>query len=618
MLIGGRVITGFVPYRGQILKAEVGSQGFKDVYFRQLYFAGERQPLARYPNFDPQKPRTGGWAYAAGKTVPMYDDVADEDRHSFACSSEDLRHWSHPEEAEVFVFARYNWWNDICPVKAVDPATDRITLAKDASFEIRPDDRYYFQNALEELDAPGEWYLDRRTWTLYFWPPASLIGKEVMAPTTRNIIELRSGTTFLTVRGFTLECAEGTAIALSNTDHCLIAANTIHNVGDYNGNGVTVDGGFLNGVVGNDLDEIGRHGISLSGGDRVTLAAAGNYADNNYIHHIGVYYKQGVGIELSGVGNRASHNLIHDGPGRGISFSGNNLVIEYNEIRHVDLETEDTGAIYTSGRDWISSRGSIIRYNYLHDIVGYGRDENGQWRFPYHAWGVYLDDNTGGVDVVGNIIVRCPNGALHLHNARDNRIWNNVLVENGLQQVEYNGWTSNWPAWKTWLPSMKEGYAMVEESPAWRAFRNMKLRPENAPLADGLIMAGNEFVRNIVYYENPSADYFKCANVPFDHNVIDGNLIWHFGLSVRVGNVTDEWEAWQKMGLDLHSVVADPLFENPGRDDYRLKVESPAHKIGFEPIPINRIGPYRDRWRATWPVVETEGARERTLKGEGL
>ena len=80
-----------------------------------------------------------------------------------------------------------------------------------------------------------------------------------------------------------------------------------------------------------------------------------------------MFYKQGVGVNLNGVGNRASHNLIHDGPRMGIMFSGNNLVIEYNQIRHMNLETEDTGAVYTGGRDWISSRGTVIRYNYFHD-----------------------------------------------------------------------------------------------------------------------------------------------------------------------------------------------------------------------------------------------------------
>lgn len=42
----------------------------------------------------------------------------------------------------------------------------------------------------------------------------------------------------------------------------------------------------------------------------------------------------------------------------GIMFIGNNLMIEYNHIRHMNLETEDTGAVYTGGRDWLGSRGS--------------------------------------------------------------------------------------------------------------------------------------------------------------------------------------------------------------------------------------------------------------------
>ena len=136
---------------------------------------------------------------------------------------------------------------------------------------------------------------------------------------------------------------------LKGTSDCLVAGNTIHNVGDYDGNGVTVDGGTRNGVAGNDVFAIGSNGIAISGGDRLTLTPAGNYADNNYIHHTGVYYKQGVGILLNGVGNRATHNLIHDCPRHGILFYGNNLAIEFNHIRHVSLETSDTGALYTGG-----------------------------------------------------------------------------------------------------------------------------------------------------------------------------------------------------------------------------------------------------------------------------
>ena len=790
-LIGGRAVTGFVPHKGQILKADVAAQGLKGVYFRQLIFDGQRQHLARYPNYDPKNPYGGGWTYADGKYIPMYQDVPGESHKSLHYKAADFHNWARPEEGEVFVFARYNWWNNIVRIAAIDREKRIMTLAGDASYPIRPTDRYYLRNLFEELDAPGEWYLDKQTWTLYFWPPAPLAGRAVYAPTMRTILELGQGTAHVTFRGFIFECAEGTAITLNNTTNCLIAASTVRNVGDYNGSGVSISGGFRNGVAGCDIYEVGSHGVGLSGGDRKTLTPAENYADNNYIHHVGVFYKQGVGVSMSGVGNRASRNLIHDGPRMGIMFSGNNLVIEYNHIRHMNLETSDTGAVYTGGRDWISSRGTVIRYNYFHDILGYGY-ENGKWVSPHFAWGVYLDDNTGGVDVIGNIVARTPRAGIHLHNGRDNLIANNVFAESNLQQVEYNGWNRAHSYWTNHLPTMIEGYEMVVKEPAWRGMRNMHIHPTNAVLASGLIMSGNQFFRNIVFYHNPDSKLFSFRNVPFDHYQSDSNLVWHFGRplltgqnkagkdisanlapnpgfedgtpgalpkdwqwqihpkpnakaelveggaaggkralridaafvkerprdnypivvskdlalkpgqayrlkakmkatkaeakaslmlqwyqakvgfwanspnAIKVGTtwtehefvfkipgpgdrnykpemklfrlrvdfpdetgslfvddvsftetaLLDEWASWQALGFDQHSLVADPLFVNADKDDYRLKPNSPALKLGFKPIPVEKIGPYKDELRATWPIVEAEGAREHPLVSE--
>jgi len=397
---------------------------------------------------------------------------------------------------------------------------------------------------------------------------------------------------------------------LRNTKNCLIASNTIRNVGDYQGNGVSVRDGFHNGIVGS--------GICISGGDRITLTPGENYADNNYIHHIGVYYKQGVGVSLSGCGNRVSHNLIHDGPRWGIGFGGNNLIIEYNHIRHVNLETADTGAVYTGGRDWISSRGTVIRYNYFHDIIGFGM-ENGKWVSPHYCWGVYLDDNTGGVDVIGNIVARCIRGLIHLHNGRDNLMENNILIDGSLQQVEYNGWTNKHSYWISHLPTMIEGYESVINQPAWKNMRNMHIHPKDAVLPDGKIMTGNVFRRNIIYYHKPDARLFRFNTVPFDHYESDYNLIYHFGQPILTGQSKpgmDEWEAWKSTGFDQHSIIDDPLFMNPEKDDYRLKPESPAFKLDFQPIPIEEIGPYRDDYRASWPIIEAEGAREKPTRLE--
>ena len=45
------------------------------------------------------------------------------------------------------------------------------------------------------------------------------------------------------------------------------------------------------------------------------------------------------------------------------------------------------------------------------------------------------------------------------------------------------------------------------------------------------------------------------------------------------------------MGFDTHSVIADPMFVDPANDDYRLRANSPALKLGFQPIDLRKIGP---------------------------
>jgi hypothetical protein len=73
-------------------------------------------------------------------------------------------------------------------------------------------------------------------------------------------------------------------------------------------------------------------------------------------------------------------------------------------------------------------------------------------------------------------------------------------------------------------------------------------------------------------------------------------------VSLREANLLDEWQAWQARGLDIHSLVADPLFVDPAHGDYRLRPESPAHALGFQPLPLDAMGCYEDPLRASWPV----------------
>jgi hypothetical protein len=612
LILGGKPIGSFTPHEGKIFKADVGAQGFTGVNFRMLLCDARPQILARYPNYDPQNPSAGGFAYVPGQPVNMYTDVPGEDKRTFHYAEADARSWANPTEAEVMIFPRYNWWNNLVRIAALDPATRTITLAADCSYSIRPADRYYVRNVREELDAPGEWYLDRVTTTLYFWPPDGADLTSVFAPTLRTLLQLGTGTAHVTFRGFVFEGCEGTAITFKDTTACRLVASTIRNVGDYSGNGIAIDGGTANGVVGCDLHDIGSSAISLSGGDQKTLTSAGNFAENNYIHHPGRLYKQGVGVSLRGVGQRAAHNLIHDCPRFAIQFMGNHHVIEFNHVRHVNLETSDTGAIYTGGRDWLGARGSVIRYNYFHDMLGFGF-EKGKWVSPHFAWGIYLDDNTGGVTVFGNIVVRAVRGLIHLHNGRDNTVENNVFIDGTQQQIQLSGWTDKHRYWTTHSPAMIKAYESVIDQPAWRAMPHMDLHPRDAVLPDHTIMSGNTFAKNILYWTNPVANYVAARSFSFAHNSIDGNLLWHAGQPIRTGQKKDggdAWAAWQATGMDRNSVIADPQFVDPARDDYRLRAGSPAFALGFKAIPVEKIGPFASPDRATWPIVEAEGARE--------
>lgn len=785
-LIGGKRITHFQPYRGEILQADLTGQELNGVHFRQLLFAGKRQPLARYPNEDASHPVAGGWAYVAGKIQPLYQDIPGEDKRTLVFKDSDTRTWAHPEDGEVFIFPRYNWWNDIRQIRSLDLAKHTLTVTQDTSYAMRPGDRYFVRGLFEELDAPGEWYLDTRASKLYFWPPSSIGETPVYVPCVSTIIEL-DGVSNVTMRGFHIECCEGTAVVLKNTARCTVAANTIRNVGGFHGSAVAVDG-RENGVVGNDISEVGDAGIVLNGGDRKTLTAAGNFADNNYIHHVGVFYKQGDGITLNGVGNRASHNLIHDTPRFAIQFRGNNQIIEYNHLRHLALETEDVGATYCGGRDWLTPRGSVIRYNFIHDVIGFGRTEHkdqAEWVSPYFAWGIYLDDNSGGVDVVGNVVARCGRALFHAHSARDSLLENNIFVEGGMRQWEWDGWTTTSSHWQQHFPDMVKGYESVAKELAWQHLRGMKIHPKDSPDDQGRVMRGNVATHNLLVWKKPEAAALNSIAFNASLNTIDHNLYWHFGEPLKTGQhhagkattanlapnphfegkpgelphdwqwqirprldaqagvaedgliiqaarmnektkdnypiivsreitlkpgatyrfratlrtdvetaktqamvqfyvnpegpqpahfwvnpfaeITltpawknfetvfkipapgedgwdarmtqekfrlrfdwpaatgalhvsetsleqvgelDEWQSWQALGADTHSIIADPKFLDAAHDDYRLAPDSPALKLGFKPIPVEKIGPYADPSRASWPIVESPGARE--------
>lgn len=542
-------------WKGGIYRAPLEKKAVPPGGIRQLILAGERQVMARYPNAEPSRGAAGGWAFADGKGWPMYADIPGEDKRTLEVLPGDWRAWARPAEAELVVFARYNWWNDRVRIHSLDAASRKITLAKDCSYAIRKGDRYFFQNALEELDSPGEWYADAAGGMVYFWPPEGARAADAELVVAQLLLVFEKGAHDIVWQGFTLEGCNGTAVTLEGASRCRVEENWIRNAGDWSGGGVTISGGDSNRVAYNTIEKVGRTGVSVSGGSVATLTPGNHVAEHNHIRQFGVYFKQGVGVDLGGVGNKALHNEIHEGPRFGIGHKGNCNQIGWNHIYNVCLETEDTGAIYSGGRDWITPRGTSIFYNYIHDIPGFGIHE-GRIMTPHFAWGIYLDDNSGGVDVYGNVVTRCGRAAMHGHGARDCVVSNNIFVGNRDWQFDFHGWSTQQSFWERHLPAMVRGYESVADKTAWKGMRGMELHPTKAPLPDGLTMRGNVFVQNVVVSEQAEVPVMSILRVPFTHNQFDYNVYWSPQGRVRTGFVS----AGPDQGADLIA----PFSGEPG------------------------------------------------------
>lgn len=616
-LLGGPRLGEFKPYSGSILQCRLEKLQHAPGQ-HQLFVNGARMPLARWPNVstDPAGIPGGEWTFIAGAV-----DAARSQK--FLYSGEVPGQWKHIDGLQVSIWPNYNWWQTIVKVTAIDPATGTVTLEKALPYTIEPGRRLIYQNLLELLDAPGEWFLDQSANTLYLWPPDDAKDPEVVLPALSHLIELED-TAHVNLIGLVLEASVDDAVIVKNSVACLVAACRIYNVGGY---GVSVNGGEKVRVLGNDIAHTGRGGISLSGGDRPTLTRGNHEAGNNHIRNFSeIWQTYNPGISINGVGHHVHHNLIHDAPHAGILLTGNDHLIEFNDIHHVCMEGGDNGAFYM-GRDW-TQRGNILRHNAFHDVYGFGlvsaRDGKAVYAAPHQAWGVYLDDCSSGTQVIGNLFYRVPLCGVMIGGGRDNLVKNNVFYE-CIPALHIDARWDEYP-WEI----MRERYdAMNASQPPYS-----ERYPELADLGDDPRKpANNQFLRNVIYYSyddfagltstaerKGAAVVYNLDQFDPESTVINENVIDHGGFPVRIhwsvykdpksGRILD-WQQWKEQGYDIDSRLADANFVAPKRDDFRLRPNSAAFLNNFEQIPTHQIGLYRDEFRATWPV-------ERDTRREGV
>lgn len=592
VISGGVELPGlrWTPYRDGILQAQV-PPGFETDH---LFVDGERMPMARYPNFDPEAKYFNGSAA----------DAFSESR---------VARWANPAGGFMHVLHSARWGGMHYRITGKD---DDGALTYEGGWQNNRGSRWhneirFVENIFEELDAPGEWFLDSAEDILYFYPPAGLdpASVSVEGVRLRHLVEFRGDETkpvrFISLRGLTFRYAQrtfmdnrepmlrtdwtvyrGGALFVNGAEDCRIEDCSVTQVG---GNAIFVNRYNRRIVIrGCHISRAGGNGIAFVGdpeavrnglvgyGSRATydeISKKPGPKSNNFpseslveeclIHATGQVEKQTAGVEIDmAMKITVRHCSIYDLPRAGINIGdgcwGGHLV-EFCDVFDTVLETGDHGSFNSWGRD---------RFWGLRDVdldaITLGDDaglplldvilpnilRNNRWRCD-HGWDIDLDDGSSNYQIYNNL---CLNGGIKNREGFFRTVENNIMVNDGFHP---HVWYSN---------------------------------------------SEDVFRRNIVFEPYKPARMKKEKwGKEMDHNLLHSTT--HSGPATVLA---------EGSGRDEHSRVGDARFLDPARGDYRVGEGSEALKLGFTNFPMDRFGVQVPALRALAriPVLPIPGAGE--------
>ncbi len=548
----------------------------------ELFINGRAMTLARWPNegyavinkvIDPGTlPRHYQPDIPPGSVNYVPPEERDDPWRGFTFrfDNDRLANWANAEDAWMFGYWYWDWADGIVKIDSIDLQQQTIKSEQASWYSARDGQRFYVFNLLEELDQPGEWYLDRSSGILYLYPPEQLESTSIQLSVLDEPLMVLDNASHVKIENLTLEVSRGHGVHIKGGQNNLVAGCTLRRLGQKavvigevieNDDELAVNPGKEHGVLSCDIYDTGKGGIQIGGGNRKTLEAAGHYAVNNHIHDYSRIRKTYTeAIQIYGVGIRAEHNLIHDAPHAAILFRGNEHTIQKNEIHNVCQEADDAGAIYT-GRDW-TYRGNVLNHNYIHHVGGI--DGN------IGVFGIYLDDAMSSVEAQGNVFYKVWR-AFHIGGGRDHQIVNNVIIE-GKESINYDDRAYRRDPW--FAGSMDE-----EHGTLFVRLRNIPYQqepwasryPQLVDILDGDpgIPTGSLIKNNVIYQTEP----MNLAHIVRQESQVGENL------------VIDE--------------EMPQLFVDSEAQNFTIASDAPVYESlpGFEDIPFNEIGLYSDAYR---------------------
>lgn len=631
------------PHKNGIWRADTTSL---PTQIDQLFVDGKRRPVARWPNY-----REGDYGvdvgYSRGLTpqagkptsqmIPPLEEYA-----GFAFDPERFtpRTWAHPERAMLHVFQSHRWGNMQWRLTAVDYENHVIRLGQGGgqigtlwhesrANWVKPNSNYYIENVYEELDAPGEWYHDAQQHVLYYMPAEgdNLARAEVVACGLRELVIFR-GTAEQPVKHVHLR-----GLSFQHTGRTLMEPYETRLRGDWaiaRRAAVRFDGAADCSVTDCEFTRLGGNGVLLSNYNRRVRVADSLFTDigdsavlvvgaddavrelrvhrthhvpldqltdlepgpkspnypgdcsihNNLMYRLGIFGKQVAGVYLSACERiQVSHNTICLVPRAAICINDGcwgGHTIEFNDAFLTVLETSDHGPINAWGRDryWQSlhrenqpcdmslSRKYALLDNYLPTVI-----RNNRFVDDGFSWGIDLDDGASNYVVTNNLCLGC---SVKLREGYFRRVQNNIFVGPNPPNKHCCFVGSDDVYTNNIYVNTRDGWAL-NRGPA-------------------TVVLPKEIDRNVYWNTAGKAAVFGYRGQKLD--------------SDRRRRTPLSFAQWQELGADRNSMLADPLFVDADRQDFRLRPDSPALRLGFQEFPLDRFGTTKPEFLA---IIDKQG-----------
>jgi membrane-associated protease RseP (regulator of RpoE activity) len=569
VLSGGSMLNlQWEPYKDGIFQAQTPA-GLK---IDQLFINGKNQRMARYPNYDANKKTDAYQGYAAD-----------------AFSKERATNWADPTGGFIHAMHKSQWGGYHYLITGKD-ANGEVTYEGGWQNNRKSGMHNEFrmvENIFEELDAPGEWFHNAKTGTLYYKPESGtdLATASVEVVRLRHLIEFQGSENapveFVTLQGFTVRHAartfmdtkeqmvrsdwaiyRGGAFMLTGTEDVKILDCEFDQVG---GNAVFVNNYNRRTLVkGCHIHDTGASGVCFVGDPDALYNPLFEYGEKNdlatidrtpgpktqnfpslgtvedcLIHGIGRVERQPAGVQIEmaqeiTVRDCSIYDCARSGINIGDGAFGGHL-IERCDVFDTVLETHDHGSFNSWGRDryWRSdqktSQAAVDADPNLPFLDAWKTTviRDSRWRCD-HGWDVDLDDGSSNYDIYNNLFL---NSGLKLREGFRRHAWNNVAPFGGLHpHVWYSG-------------SKDQVYANIFAT----AHRPARM---STPYTDGTMVDRNLFTTP-------------------DQSILSRSA---------------------KLGWDNNSVLGDPMFVDPANGDFRVKEGSPALKLGFKNFPMDQFG----------------------------